>query len=114
METNGKCLENYDTVPNTLPPPEYVFEKLSALLDAEIYEIDDNKAVLYVPPIQPQESRPQGSEEGVTIPDAYLDVYIEGRVVDIQGDILREIDIKENEGLKELARTGYIFRIHDY
>lgn len=85
-----------------LPSPTYVIEKLGKILNAKIEENDGYSASLLIPP---------GDAEGYSYSATRLDIYIEGRIIDFSCPIPEEI--KEGiEGMKEIAKMGYVFRIH--
>lgn len=85
-----------------LPSPAYVIEKLGKLLNAKIEKNDGYSASLLIPP---------GKAEGYSYSATRLDIYIKGKIINLSRPIPKEI--KEGvEGMKEIAKMGYVFRIH--
>ncbi len=103
MESNTHYMGNYENeLMEGLPPPAYVIEKLGKILNAKIEKNDGCNASLLIPP---------GKAEGYSYSATRLDIYIKGRIIDLSRPIPEEIK-KGVEGMKEIAKMGYVFRIH--
>lgn len=103
MESNANCMGNYENkLMERLPSPAYVIEKLGKILNAKIEKNDGYSARLLIPP---------GEAEGYSYSATRLDIYIEGTIINLSRPIPEEIK-KGVEGMKEIAKMGYVFRIH--
>lgn len=96
-------MENYENeLMEKLPSPTYIIEKLGKILNAKIEDNDGCNASLLIPP---------GEAEGYSYSATRLDIYIKGKIIDLSRPIPEEIK-KGVEGMKEIAKMGYVFRIH--
>lgn len=103
MNSNAEYTMSYETeIMKKLPRPLYVIEKLGKILNAEIEDKKDCSASLLIPP---------GEADGYSYSATRLDVYIEGRIIDLSRPIPEEIK-KGTEAMKKIAKMGYVFRVH--